>query len=109
MTDPELVQRRQERAYTIASYAPTRKFIEDPADSDDEEEDDDEEDDAEEEEAVDEEIQVDVDPNRAIAATTDADTVATETAVDDPAKTMADITTETPVPPTDTGTSGTAA
>ncbi|KAM0916853.1 hypothetical protein ACQ4PT_009884 [Festuca glaucescens] len=54
-TDPVLQAKRQQRAYQIAHYAPTSKFIPAPPGIEDEESDD-EESDAEDEEAVDEEI-----------------------------------------------------
>ena len=54
-TDPVLQAKRQQRAYQIAHYTPTSKFIPAPPGIEDEESDD-EESDAEDEEAVDEEI-----------------------------------------------------
>ena len=66
-TDPELIQRRQERAYSFIRYAQIHNFIEGPEDSDDDEEDDEE---------VDEEVQNDTAPSIAadIAATMAAST-----------------------------------
>ena len=55
-TDPDLVKRRQERAYSFIQYADIHSFVEDPEDPDNDDED---------EERVDEEIQVDTPPNTA--------------------------------------------
>ena len=86
-TDPELVQRRRDRAYSFIKYAPIHDFVEGPPNSDDEEED------SEDEEEVDEEI--DADP-------------APDTTAGTAAETAAEVAAETHVPPTDPSTSGAA-
>ena len=76
-TDPELIQRRQERAYSLIRYAPIHDFVEGLVYSDDEEEEV-----SEDEEEVDEEIQANThsDPATGTAAETAAEE-ATETHV----------------------------
>ena len=60
-TDPELVKRRQERAYSFIRYARIHEFVEGPVHSDDEEE----EEVSEDEEEVDEELEADMPPGAA--------------------------------------------
>ena len=100
-TDPELIQRRKERASTLARYAPTRYLIEGPVYSGAEDEEDDEDAEAEDD---DEETESDADVRRVATDTANADiasagtavtpAVAAETMVDDTTKPTADSATE---------------
>ena len=72
-TDPELVRRHRERAYSFIRYAPIHDFVEGLVYSDDEEEEV-----SEDEEEVDEEIQADTPPDTATG--TAAETAAEEAA-----------------------------
>ena len=74
-TDPALVQRRQERAYSFIRYALIHHFVEGPVYSDDEEEEV-----SKDEEEVDEEIQADTPSDTATGT-------ATETAAEEAAET----------------------
>ena len=75
-TDPELVQRRWERAYSFIRYAPIHHFVEGPVYSDDEEEV------STDGEEVDEEIEADTPPDTATGTATETATaVATETQI----------------------------
>ena len=74
-TDPELIQRRRDRAYSLIRYAPIHDFVAGLEFSDDEEE----EWSDDEEEEVDEEIDADMPPEIAAGALTGA---ATETATE---------------------------
>jgi len=67
-TDPDLIKRRQERAYSFIQYADIHAFVEAPEESDNDDED---------EEEVDEEIQADIAPST--AADTAADIIAPPT------------------------------
>ena len=87
-TDPALIQRRRDRAYSFIRYALIHDFVEGPVYSNDEEEEV-----SEDKEEVDEEIQADMPPATSAG-------IAVETA--------AEVAAETHVPPTDPSTSGAA-
>lgn len=68
-TDPDLVKRRQERAYSFIPYADIHKFVEAPDESENDDED---------AEDVDEEIQADIAPNPAADTTSDINAPSTD-------------------------------
>ena len=114
VTDPTLIKQRQERAYEIARWASTRKYIDGPDNSDEEGDEEEEVEDSadegdeadseadyEEEEPVDENIEIDQAPTRTTANTADTTDESLKLAAEIGAKAAAEISTSPTAPGTD--------